>query len=78
MKIRSKLFLIILPLLLSSILIIGLGWYITDKIVEPRLRGTALDGEETEVADVHELAPEERRGLWAGLAAMAAGVGAAL
>jgi len=28
---------------ISSLLIIGLGWYITDKIVEPRLKKTALE-----------------------------------
>ena len=28
----------------SSVLIIGLGWLVTDKIVEPRLQGQVLDG----------------------------------
>ena len=32
----------------SSLLIVGLGWYITDKIIEPRLRGTKLDGDESD------------------------------
>ncbi|MCP3913897.1 MAG: AbgT family transporter, partial [Actinomycetia bacterium] len=58
----------------SSLLVIGIGWFITDKIIEPRLAKTKIDGEETEVADMHELAPEEQRGLWAGVAAMAVGV----
>ena len=30
----------------SSILIVGLGWWLTDRVVEPRLKGTAIDGEE--------------------------------
>ena len=33
----------------SSVLIIGLGWYITDKIVEPRVSDIEIDGEERQV-----------------------------
>ncbi len=58
----------------SSILVIAVGWFITDKIVEPRLKGTEIDGEEIEGAKMHELSPQERKGLWAGIAAMALGV----
>tara|TARA_R110002049_G_scaffold20717_23_gene76055 strand:+ start:6075 stop:7619 length:1545 start_codon:yes stop_codon:yes gene_type:complete len=50
----------------SSVLIVGLGWWITDKVVEPRLKGTAIDGDEDDLPEMHELKPEERRGLrWA-------------
>ena len=64
---------------LSSILVIAVGWYITDVVVEPRLRGTPIDGDES-VAGApeggsHDLAPAERRGLAAALAAMALGIG---
>jgi aminobenzoyl-glutamate transport protein len=59
---------------LSSMLVIVVGWYITDKVVEPRLAGTELDGEETGMVELHELEPAERRGLWAALAAMAIGL----
>jgi aminobenzoyl-glutamate transport protein len=58
----------------SSLLIIGIGWYVTDRVVEPRLRGTEIDGEETEAVQMHDLSAAERRGLWAGLAAMALGI----
>ena len=33
---------------ISSILVIGIGWFITDKIVEPRLRGSPIDGDEAD------------------------------
>ena len=59
---------------LSSVLVIAVGWFVTDRIVEPRLRGTKLDGDETEMVAMHDLKPEERRGLRAALAAMALGV----
>jgi aminobenzoyl-glutamate transport protein len=58
----------------SSLLIILVGWYITDRIIEPRLRGTKLDGEEQEVAKMERLSPKEWRGLWAGVAVMVLGL----
>jgi aminobenzoyl-glutamate transport protein len=39
----------------SSILIILVGWFITDWIVEPKLRGTTVDGEECEMPSMAEL-----------------------
>jgi aminobenzoyl-glutamate transport protein len=53
----------------SSFLIIGLGWYLTDKVVEPRLRGTPVDGDVSDIPVMEELGPRERKGLaWSGLA----------
>jgi aminobenzoyl-glutamate transport protein len=50
----------------SSLLIIGLGWWLTDRLVEPRLQGTEIDGDEEDLPEVHDLRPEERKGLrWA-------------
>ena len=50
----------------SSFLIVGLGWWITDRIVEPRISGTPIDGDADELPELHDLKPEERRGLkWA-------------
>ena len=47
----------------SSFLIIGLGWYVTEKIVEPRLKNTSLDGSLEDLPTMQPLAPNERRGL---------------
>lgn len=58
----------------SSVLIILLGWFITDRIIEPRLRGTPLDGDEVGSASWERLTEREKRGLWAGLITMALGV----
>jgi aminobenzoyl-glutamate transport protein len=59
---------------LSSLLIVLAGWYLTDRVIEPRLRHTAVDGDPGDVPHMEALTPAERRGLWAGLAAMAAGL----
>jgi len=58
----------------SSILIIGLGWYLTDKVVEPRISGTVIDGDAEDLPEMHDLQPNERKGLRWALLAMAAGL----
>ncbi len=56
----------------SSLLIIGLGWYITDKIIEPRLKNTEVDGDAEDMPEMHDLNPQESKGLaWAGIAMLA-------
>lgn len=58
----------------SSVLIIGLGWYITEKIVEPRISSTEIDGDAEDLPEMHELQPNERRGLRWSLIAMLVGI----
>jgi aminobenzoyl-glutamate transport protein len=57
---------------ISSLLIIGLGWLLTDKVVEPRLRNTPLDGDLENLPKMEPLEPAERRALRWALFAMAA------
>src|SRR5690606_15973763 len=58
----------------SGVLIVALGWFVTDKIVEPRLSRVPVDADEAKDApSMDGLSPQERRGLWTALAAMAAG-----
>ena len=59
---------------ISSLLIVGLGWYLTDKVVEPRLADTAIDGDQDELPVMHDITPEERRGLRWSLAVMGLGL----
>ncbi|HSG48328.1 MAG TPA: AbgT family transporter, partial [Longimicrobiales bacterium] len=58
----------------SSLLIIALGWFITDRVIEPRLKGTPLDGEGKEASSWDRLSGRERKGLWAGLGTMVLGL----
>jgi len=57
----------------STGLIVGLGWYVADRIVEPRLSGVEVDGDLVEAPALDGLSRVERRGLWGGLAAMLLG-----
>ncbi|MEM8659735.1 MAG: AbgT family transporter [Pseudomonadota bacterium] len=48
----------------SSFLIILLGWFITDRVVEPRLgKGDEIDGDVTDLPVLESLNAQERRGL---------------
>ncbi|CAN5689618.1 AbgT family transporter [soil metagenome] len=58
----------------SSLLIIALGWYLTDRVIEPRLRNVEIDGDVSEIPRMEELGSRERRGLWAGMATLVVGV----
>lgn len=50
----------------SSLLIITLGWFVTDRIVEPRLQNEVIDGDEEDLPEMHDLQDKERKGLrWA-------------
>ena len=58
----------------SSVLIVSLGWWLTDRVVEPRLKGTEIDGDEEELPEIHDIHPNERRGLRWSLVAMVVGL----
>jgi aminobenzoyl-glutamate transport protein len=58
----------------SSLLIMGLGWYITDRIVEPRLKKVPVD---THVDDLPQMTPldnKERRAFWFSVLSMLVGL----
>jgi aminobenzoyl-glutamate transport protein len=59
---------------ISSVLIILLGWYLTDRVVEPRLKDVVVDGDASDMPMMEELGPLERRGLTAALVAMLLGI----
>jgi aminobenzoyl-glutamate transport protein len=47
----------------STFLIMGLGWFLTDRIVEPRLQRLAIDGDTKDMPKLEPLTPAESRGL---------------
>ncbi len=59
----------------SSVLIVFLGWFVTDRIVEPYLnRTTRVDGDMSGMPKLEPLSAAERKGLTIGLAAMGLGL----
>ncbi|MCG7533599.1 AbgT family transporter [Pseudoalteromonas sp. OOF1S-7] len=59
----------------SSVFIILLGWYITDKIIEPRLASTKVDGDTDDLPEFNEVTGKERSAFYAASAVMLAGIG---
>ena len=51
----------------SCIFIIGVGWFVTDKIIEPRLKGTEIDGDPADIPKFDELTHRDKLGMWMGL-----------
>jgi aminobenzoyl-glutamate transport protein len=58
----------------SSLLIIGLGWYLTDRVVEPRLQDNKLDGDLHDLPTMEPLSDSERKGLRWSVIAMLLGI----
>lgn len=56
----------------STGLIVLVGWFLTDRVIEPRLRGTAVDGDAADMPAMEALTARERRGLWLAVASMLA------
>jgi aminobenzoyl-glutamate transport protein len=59
----------------STLWIVALGWYLTDRIIEPRLAGTVVNGDLADAPRLEPLATAERRGLRWAFAAMVVGIG---
>ena len=61
----------------STVLVVLVGWFITDRIIEPRLRATAIDGDPAQLpGQMEAMTPAERRGLrYATLAMLLAAAG---
>jgi aminobenzoyl-glutamate transport protein len=55
----------------SAFLVVLIGWFITDRVIEPRLRGTAVDGDAAGEPRMQALTAREQRGLLAALLSMA-------
>jgi aminobenzoyl-glutamate transport protein len=58
----------------SALVIMIVGWLLTDRFVEPRLRATPVDAEEGDLPVMEEIGAAERRGFYAGVAAMGVGL----
>lgn len=58
----------------SSLLIVAIGWYITDKIVEPRLADVSLDDDIDIPREDGDITPREKRAFWIATTVMIAGI----
>jgi len=54
----------------STLLVVAIGWVLTDKVIEPRLAATPVDGDASDMPKMTALSAAEKRGLAWALAAM--------
>jgi aminobenzoyl-glutamate transport protein len=54
----------------STVLIVLLGWYMTDKVLEPRMQKIAVDDDMTDKPEMKSLTSPEKRAFWISTAAM--------
>lgn len=59
---------------ISSLLIVSVGWFVTDKIVEPRLATSIVDGNKDEMPKMEDVSQKETKAFWLGLGAMLLGL----
>ena len=58
----------------STVLIVLLAWYLTDRVIEPRLAALPVDGDTADMPKLEPLTPAERRGLVSGGVALVVGL----
>ena len=54
----------------STFLVMALGWFITERVIEPRLKGTPVDADEKDLPKLETATAAERRAMTAGLLTM--------
>ena len=55
----------------SSALILVVAWFLTDRVVEPRLRALPIDGNDDKGGNLHSFSAAEKRGFWSGIGVFA-------
>ncbi|RUO72477.1 aminobenzoyl-glutamate transporter [Pseudidiomarina sediminum] len=58
----------------SSIVVILVGWYLTDRVIEPRLSKTPIDGDQEDMPALDDVTPRDRKAFYAGVITMVLGL----
>ncbi|GAB3294329.1 AbgT family transporter [Pseudidiomarina andamanensis] len=59
----------------SAIVVVIVGWYLTDRVIEPRLQRTAtIDGDQEDMPALDDVTPRDRKAFYAGVLTMVAGL----
>ncbi len=57
----------------SCLVIVLLGWWLTDRIIEPRLADTPLDGDDDDMPEMRAIETNESRAMWVATVVMGLG-----
>lgn len=58
----------------SSIVVVAIGWFLTDKVVEPRLRGAEIDGDAEDMPAMDDVSSRDRKAFYAATLTMVVGL----
>ncbi|WP_444901881.1 AbgT family transporter [Microbulbifer sp. SSSA007] len=58
----------------SCLVVTMLGWWLTDKVIEPRLKNVAIDGDKEDMPVMQELGAREKKAMYLAVTVMVAGV----
>lgn len=58
----------------STLVVVLVGWYLTDRVIEPRLKGTEVDGDPEEMPQIEEVNARDRKAFTAGGLTMIGGI----
>ncbi|RUO33160.1 AbgT family transporter [Aliidiomarina soli] len=60
----------------SSILVVAVGWWLTDKVIEPRLKNTEIDGDTDDIPKIEDVDSRDRKAFFSALIVMILGIAA--
>lgn len=58
----------------SSVVVILIGWYLTDRVIEPRLSKTPIDGDQEDMPALDDVTPKDRKAFYLGVLTMIIGL----
>ncbi|MBR9907878.1 MAG: AbgT family transporter [Gammaproteobacteria bacterium] len=59
----------------SSVVVVLVGWYLTDRVIEPRLQKNAtIDGDQEDMPVLDDVTPRDRKAFYAGVLTMVLGL----
>lgn len=59
----------------SSVIVVLVGWYLTDRVIEPRLQKNAtIDGDQEDMPVLDDVTPRDRKAFYAGVLTMVLGL----
>ncbi len=47
----------------SSLVVVAIGWFLTDKVIEPRLKNVPIDGDQEDMPQLDDVTPQDKKRL---------------
>lgn len=57
----------------SSFIVVAIGWWLTDKVIEPRLKNTEIDGDTDNIPKIEEVSTQDKKAFYSAVITMFVG-----